>query len=70
MRDVNRDAAGAFFGGIVDLVVCLEGDVGIFHRQDFGDGGGEGGLAVVDVSNRPDVHMRFGAFKFALCHSC
>ena len=69
VRNVDGDAAGAFFGGIVNLVVGFEGDVGILHRQDFGDGGGEGRLAVIDVPDRPDVHMRFIAFKFSFCHS-
>src|SRR5207245_9245818 len=32
------------------------------------DGGGQGGLAVVDVTDRPDVDVRFAPHKDVFCH--
>jgi len=65
----DRDAAGALFGGVVDLIVG--GELGrAAQRQDLGNRGGQGGLAVVDVPDRAHVHMRLGALKFLLRHDC
>jgi hypothetical protein len=36
------------------------------HLQDRGD---QGGLAVVNVTDRPNVRVRFRPFKFAFCHA-
>src|SRR5262249_46737786 len=36
--------------------------------QHLGDRRREGGLAVIDVSDRPDVYVRLTAVKFFLCH--
>ena len=36
--------------------------------KDRGDGRGEGGLAVVNVADRADVHVRFVAFELSLSH--
>ena len=37
-----------------------------FLREDARDRGGERGLAVVNVADRADVHVRFVAFEIAL----
>ena len=64
----DGDAALALFGRVVDLVVG--GELGrAAQRQHLGDGGGQRGLAVVDVPDRAHVHMRLGALKFLLCHN-
>jgi hypothetical protein len=34
----------------------------------LGDGGGQRGLAVVDMTNGPDVHVRLLALKLLLGH--
>ena len=67
--DGDGDAALALFGRFVNLV---EGGVlGQFGGgQDFGDGGRQGGFAMVNVTDRAHVHMRFVALKFLLCHLC
>ena len=67
VRGVDRDAAGLLFGGLVDLVIahCLcAADL----RQRHGDRCGQGGLAVVNVTDRADVYMRLRALKLCLCH--
>jgi len=69
VRDVDGDAARDLLRGAVDAV---EGDVPVdrrvLRRKHLGDGGGEGGLAVVDVSHRANVQVRFGADELALRH--
>ena len=64
---VDRDAALFFFGGGVDLVVghglCLAR-----LGQDGGDGGRQSGLAVIDVADGANVHVRFVSLKFVLSH--
>ena len=52
------------------FVNLVKGDV-VRHlgvRQYFGDGGGQRRLAVVNVSNRPHVHMGLRSLKFLLRH--
>ena len=67
VRDGDGDAALALLGRLVDLV---EG--GIFGQvgfgQPFGDGGRQRGFAVVDMTDRAHVDMRFRSLKFLLCH--
>ncbi len=66
-QDFGIVAATLFLGGFGDFIV---GDIvgHALQRHDFGDGGGEGSLAVVHVPDRPDVDVRFSAFEFLLCH--
>ena len=63
----NGDTAGLFLGSRVDLVVGAGlGLAGL--GQHGGDGGGEGGLAVINVADRADVHVIFFAFEGFFCH--
>ncbi|EAQ07817.1 ISxac3 transposase [Yoonia vestfoldensis SKA53] len=62
VRGRNRDPAGLFFGRAVDLVVGLE------IAEILGDRRRQRRLAVVNVTDRADVHVRFGAFELCLCH--
>jgi hypothetical protein len=64
---VDGDAARLFFGRRVDLVVGL-GFTAELLRQHGGDGRRQGGLAVVHVTNRADVHVRLGPLEFLFCH--
>ena len=68
VRDRDGDAALLLFGRLVDLVERRElgGRVGIV--QHLGDGRGERGLAVVDVSHRPHVHVWLRALELLLGH--
>lgn len=54
-------------GGLVDLV---EGRVlsKLSGGQGMGDGRGQGRLAVVDVTNRTHVNVRFCTLELLLCH--
>ena len=63
----DGDAAFLFFGGLVDLVVRDEAALAL-ETGDLGDGRREGGLAVVDVADGADVHMRLLAFVFRFAH--
>ena len=64
----NGDTAGLFLGGRIDLVVGAGlGFAGLC--QHGGDGGSQGGLAVVNVSDRTDVHVVLFAFEGFFSHS-
>ena len=63
----DGDATFLFFRSLVDFVV---GDKLAFALQtgNLGDGGGQRGLAVVDVTDGADVHMGLRAGVFFLAH--
>ena len=64
---VNRDTTRLLLGSLIDGVVGLK--LGLAREgQVLGDGGGQGGLAVVNVADGADVDMRLGSFKFLLSH--
>src|SRR5207249_11471253 len=66
--DGDGDAPLLLLGGLVDLVEG--GEVGeALVREDLGDGRGEGGLAVVDVPDRADVHVGLGPLELLLRHT-
>src|SRR5207247_6529135 len=63
----DGDAALALLGGLVDLIVGDE--LGhLLGRLVLGDRRGQRGLAVVDVADRPDVHVRLVAYELFLGH--
>src|SRR5205085_10084198 len=45
----NGDAASFLFRSVIDGVERAEGNLGVVLGQDFGDGGGQRGFAVIDV---------------------
>src|SRR5437763_17034478 len=63
----DRDAARLLLGGVVDRVEGAELREPLL-RQDLGDRRGERGLAMVDVTDGPDVHVRLGALVLLLRH--
>ena len=67
VRGVDGDAAGLLFGRRVNLVVGLgfAAEQLAQHRRDRRR---QRRLAVVHVTNRPHVHVRLRALKFAFCH--
>ena len=67
MRGRNRDAARLLFRRLVDLVVRGERRTAGF-RQHLGDRRRQRRLAVVDVTDRSDVAMRFSTFKLCFGH--
>ena len=67
VRGVDGDAALALLGSLVDGAVI--GVVGAaLHSQVLGDGGGQSGLAVVNVADGADVDMGLGTLEFLLSH--
>ena len=67
MRRRNRDAARLLLRRLVDLIIGRERrPAGL--RQNLGDRRRQRGLAVVDVTNRPDVAMRLRPCEFFLGH--
>ena len=64
---VDRDAAGLLFGRIVDIVE-LHRLIAELARAVLGDCGAERRLSMVDVTDRTDVHMRFGALELLFGH--
>src|SRR5207253_1173534 len=65
VADSDGDAALALFGSVVDLVVGHELGVTL-EGHDLGNGGGQGGLAVVHVSDGADVNVWLGSLEFLL----
>ena len=68
VRHRDRDSARFFFRRVVDGIERAELHLRIVLAQHLGDGRRQRGLAVIDVSDRPDVHVRFAAVKFFLSH--
>ena len=67
MRGVDGDTTLALLGSLVDGAVI--GVVGAaLHSQVLGDGGGQSGLAVVNVADGADVDMGLGTLEFLLSH--
>src|SRR5207245_9436643 len=65
--DRDRDAALSLLRGLVDLVEG--GEVGEpLGGLALGDRRGQGGLAVVDVADRADVHVGLRALELLLAH--
>ncbi len=67
MRRRNRDAARLLFRSLVNLVVGRKRRPARL-RQNLRDRRRQRRLAMVDVSNRPNVAMRLGAREFFLGH--
>ena len=65
---VDCDTSCLLFGRVVDLVISQELDVTVFESESLGDRCGQGGFAVVNVTDGTDVDVRLGAFKCSLCH--
>ena len=69
VRHRDRDAAGFFFRRVVDRIEAAELHLRIVLGQHLGDRRRQGGLAVIDVPDRPDIYVRLAAIKFFLCHA-
>ncbi len=62
---VDGDTALALLGSLVDAGVVLVLSLAL-QSQVLGDGSGQGGLAVVDVTDGADVYMGLSSLKFCL----
>src|SRR5574337_255919 len=69
VRGVDGDAALALLRRLIDLVEGDEVDLRVCRVQDLRDRRGQGGLAVVDVPDGPDVHVFFRPLELRLGHS-
>ena len=67
VRGVDGDSAFSFFRSLIDHVVVHELGAALFS-QHFGDGSGQGRLAMVNVTNGTNVNMGFSSFKFLFSH--
>ena len=67
VRGVDRDAALFFFRRVIDRIVGARFGHALLG-ENGGDRGGESGLAVVNVTDRADVHVRLVAFECFLSH--
>ena len=69
VSNVDGNAALTLLGSLVD--VLEGGEVGLAAlalRENLGDSGGRGGLAVVDVTNRTNVYVRLRTVELLLGH--
>ena len=69
VRRRDRDTTSLFFRRVVDRVEVAELVLRVVLRQRLGDRRRQRRLAVVDVSDRPDVDVRLAAVKFLFRHS-
>src|SRR3984893_1393787 len=68
VRNGNGDPPLALFRRVINGIKRPELHFGIVLRQHLGDGRRQSGLAVIDVTNGPNVHVRLIAFEFLLRH--
>ena len=64
---VDGDAAFTFFRSFIDHGVVHEFCAAAFS-QNLGDSCGQGGLAMVNVTDGADIQMGFSSFIFSFCH--
>ena len=70
VSNVNGDATLTLLGSLVDGVKGGEVSVAALGLgENLGDSCGQGGLAVVDVTNRTDVYMWLRTIKLLLGHA-
>ena len=67
VRSIDRDTTFFFLGGIVDLIERLLFGETMLCKY-FSDSGSKSSLTVVDVTNRTNVHVRFGTLEMFFCH--
>ena len=68
MRHRNRNPALALFGSIIDRIKRAKLHLGVVLRQHLGNRRRQRRLAVIDVPDRPDIHVRLAALEFFLRH--
>src|SRR5207248_8878019 len=70
VRRVDRDAARLLLRRVVDLLEALDARRGRpLICMHLGDGSGQRGLPMVDVTNGADVEVRLGALELLLGHA-
>ena len=69
VRHRDGDAPFALFRRVVDRIEGPELYLRIILAEHLGDRRGQRGLAVIDVPDRPDIHVRLAAFELFLRHA-
>ena len=64
---VDGDTTLSLFGSLVDAGIILELGLAL-ESQVLGDGSGQGGLTMVNVTDGTDVYVGLGSFKLLLGH--
>ena len=64
---VDGDTTLSLLGGLVDAGIILELGLAL-ESQVLGDGSGQGGLTMVNVTDGTDVYVGLGSFKLLLGH--
>src|SRR3990172_3001482 len=67
VSDIDRNPSLSFFGRFVDLIISHELCLALLC-QNLGDGSGQGGLAMIDVTNGPDIKVGFLTLELLLAH--
>ena len=65
---VDGDTTLALLGSLIDGSSSRSYSALALQGQVLGDGGGQSGLAMVDVTDGADVNMGLGSLKFLLSH--
>jgi hypothetical protein len=68
VRYRNRDAALALFRRVVNRIKRAERHLRVVLRKHLGDRRGQCRFAVVNVTNRPYIHVRLTALEFLFRH--
>ena len=70
VRHRNGDAPLALFRRVINRIKRAELHLGIMLRQHLGDGRRQSRLAVIDVTNGPNVHVRLIRSNFSFAIAC
>src|SRR5439155_12872657 len=68
VRRVDRDAALALLGSVVDLLEALHGSAAGLLGENLGNRRSQGCLAMVAVTDGADIEMRLRALELLLSH--
>jgi hypothetical protein len=68
VRHRDRDAPRLLFRRVVDRVETAELHFRIVLGQHLGECRRQGGVAVIDVADRPDIYVRLTTVEFFFCH--
>src|SRR5207302_4228248 len=68
VRRRDRNPPRLLFRRVIDRIKRAELNLGVVLLQDLGDGRRQRSLAMINVPNRPHIHVRLGAFKFRFRH--
>jgi len=68
VRNGNGDAALALFRSVINRIECAELHLRVVLAQYFRDRRRQRGLAMINVTDGPNIHVRLTALEFLLGH--